>query len=45
MNDFVAVNEVYSSYFQENPPARATVAVKGLPMGVKVEIDAIAVVS
>lgn len=43
MNDFAAVNEVYSAYFQENPPARATVAVQGLPMGVKIEIDAIAV--
>lgn len=43
MADFAAVNEVYASYFDENPPARATVAVRGLPKGVQVEIDAIAV--
>jgi 2-iminobutanoate/2-iminopropanoate deaminase len=43
MADFAAVNEVYGSYFDDNPPARATVAVRGLPKGVQVEIDAIAV--
>ncbi len=43
MNDFAAVNEVYASYFSENPPARATVEVSRLPKDVKVEIDAIAV--
>ncbi|MDH3890381.1 MAG: RidA family protein [candidate division Zixibacteria bacterium] len=43
MADFVAVNEVYASYFDDKPPARATVAVRGLPKGVQVEIDAIAV--
>ena len=43
MADFAAVNEVYASYFDDNPPARATVAVRGLPKGVQVEIDAIAV--
>lgn len=42
MNDFAAVNEVYASYFSENPPARATVEVSRLPKDVKVEIDAIA---
>ena len=45
MNDFVSVNEVYASYFSENPPARATVEVSRLPKDVKVEIDAIAVIS
>ena len=43
MADFAAVNEIYASYFDDNPPARATVAVRGLPKGVQVEIDAIAV--
>lgn len=43
MNDFAAVNEVYASYFLENPPARATVEVSRLPKDVKVEIDAVAV--
>jgi len=43
MNDFAHINEVYASYFSENPPARATVEVSRLPKDVKVEIDAIAV--
>jgi 2-iminobutanoate/2-iminopropanoate deaminase len=43
MNDFAVVNEVYGRYFPANPPARATVAVQGLPRGVRVEIDAVAV--
>ncbi len=43
MNDFAAVNEVYSHYFKTDPPARATVQVARLPKDVKVEIDAIAV--
>jgi 2-iminobutanoate/2-iminopropanoate deaminase len=44
MNDFQAVNEVYATYFDQDPPARATVQVSRLPKDVKVEIDAIAVV-
>ncbi len=43
MTDFSVVNEVYGRYFPANPPARATVAVQGLPRGVRVEIDAVAV--
>lgn len=39
MSLFAAVNEVYGSYFQDNFPARETVAVKGLPKGVNVEIS------
>ncbi|WPT11831.1 Reactive Intermediate Deaminase A [Picochlorum sp. SENEW3] len=42
MSDFGTVNEIYGKYFPENPPARATFAVKGLPLGAKVEIDAVA---
>src|SRR5262249_40758259 len=44
LGDFGAVNEIYGSYFQAAPPARATVQVAGLPRGALVEIDAIAVV-
>jgi 2-iminobutanoate/2-iminopropanoate deaminase len=45
MSDFAAVNEVYGSYFTDGkPPARATVAVAGLPRGALVEIDAVALV-
>lgn len=39
MNLFTEVNEVYGSYFEKNFPARETVAVKGLPKGVNVEIS------
>lgn len=39
MNDFAAVNEVYAKFFPNDPPARSTVAVAGLPKGVKVEIE------
>lgn len=42
MGQFAQVNEVYGSYFTENPPARETVQVAGLPKGVKVEISVIA---
>ncbi len=49
MNDFAAVNAVYSEQFGAEhvglaPPARATVEVSRLPKDVRVEIDAIAVV-
>lgn len=43
--DFTAVNEIYAETFSTEPPARATVGVAALPMGAKVEIDAIAVTS
>jgi 2-iminobutanoate/2-iminopropanoate deaminase len=43
MDHFAAVNEVYGSCFQSDPPARSTVAVAGLPRGVDVEIETIAI--
>lgn len=39
MSLFAEVNEVYGSYFESNFPARETVAVKGLPKNVNVEIS------
>jgi 2-iminobutanoate/2-iminopropanoate deaminase len=42
MADFAAVNEVYGKYFVEQPPARSTIQVAGLPKGVNVEIEVIA---
>lgn len=42
MANFPAVNEVYGKYFDGNYPARETVAVKGLPRNVNVEISMIA---
>jgi 2-iminobutanoate/2-iminopropanoate deaminase len=42
MGDFARVNEVYAGFFgDDEPPARVTVAVAGLPKGADVEIDAI----
>lgn len=41
MGDFAAVNEVYATYFTGDAPARSFVAVKALPKGVLVEIEAI----
>lgn len=42
MNDFSEVNGVYGEYFDDQAPARETVAVKTLPKNVRVEISAIA---
>ncbi len=44
MDDFKAVNEVYANFFNSHKPARSTVAVKTLPLNVKVEIDCIALI-
>jgi 2-iminobutanoate/2-iminopropanoate deaminase len=43
MADFAAMNEVYAKHFGTHRPARSTVAVSGLPRGVRVEIDCVAV--
>lgn len=43
MDDFAVVNEVYGSFYPENPPARETVQVAKLPKDVNVEISVIAV--
>ncbi|MEP0368042.1 MAG: Rid family detoxifying hydrolase [Cyclobacteriaceae bacterium] len=42
MKNFKKMNDVYSKYFADSPPARATVAVKSLPLDVLVEIECIA---
>ncbi len=44
IGDFGRVNEIYGAFFSEPFPARATVAVKELPRGARVEIDAVAMV-
>jgi 2-iminobutanoate/2-iminopropanoate deaminase len=43
MQDFKAMNEVYGRHFPTDPPARSTIAAAGLPLGARVEIDAVAV--
>ena len=42
MNDFQAMNEVYSEYFKEHRPARSTIQVSRLPKDADVEVEAIA---
>lgn len=44
INDFAAMNDVYSSYFTENCPARAAYQVAELPKNALIEIEAIAVI-
>ncbi len=41
MAAFAAVNEVYASFFENNPPARVAIGVTALPRGAQVEIDAV----
>lgn len=43
MNNFAAINQVYSTYFGAEPPARETVQVSKLPKNANVEISVIAV--
>lgn len=40
--DFKAVNEIYAAFFTGDCPARATVQVAALPLGAKIEIEAVA---
>ena len=42
MADFSAFNQAYARYFTKDPPARTTVAVAALPLGARVEVEAIA---
>ncbi len=42
LTQFAEMNEVYASFFKENPPARSTFQVVALPKGSAVEIEAIA---
>ena len=41
LSAFAAVNEVYGSFFESNPPARVAVGVSALPRGAQVEMDAV----
>lgn len=44
MEDFSAFNQVYAKYFASHKPARSCVAVRELPKGVLVEVEAVAIV-
>jgi 2-iminobutanoate/2-iminopropanoate deaminase len=41
MSSFGEVNEAYATFFGDGPPARSTVGVAALPLGARVEIDAV----
>lgn len=43
MNDFATINAIYAKYYTHDMPARSTVEVSKLPLGVQVEIETIAV--
>jgi len=45
MGDFARMNMVYAEFFPENPPARSTVQVAGLPKGASVEIECVALIN
>lgn len=42
MSQFPVFNEIYGRYFPEAPPARSTVQVAALPLGARIEVEAIA---
>jgi len=44
MSTFAEVNEVYGSFFESSPPARVAIGVAALPLGARVEIDAVVAV-
>ena len=45
MGDFARMNAVYAEFFPENPPARSTVQVAGLPKGALIEIECVALLN
>ncbi|MFO8051773.1 MAG: Rid family detoxifying hydrolase [Thermoplasmatota archaeon] len=42
IKDFKAFNEVYAGFFEYDPPARAAMEVSNLPLGARIEIEAVA---
>jgi 2-iminobutanoate/2-iminopropanoate deaminase len=45
LDDFVTFNSIYGSYFEAEQPARSTVQVAKLPLGVLVEVECVALLS
>jgi reactive intermediate/imine deaminase len=43
IDDFEAMNEVYAGYFDSDPPARSAIQAGALPLGMAVEIEAVAI--
>ena len=44
LGDFQKMNAVYAEYFKADPPARSAVQVVALPLGVQIEMEAVALV-
>ncbi len=44
LGNFQEVNEAYGAFFSTAPPARATIQVAGLPLGARIEIEAVATI-
>ncbi|MCA9968452.1 MAG: hypothetical protein KC423_29605, partial [Anaerolineales bacterium] len=44
LDDFATFNGIYAGYFDADPPARSTVQVAKLPLGVLVEVECVALV-
>ena len=42
LGEFARMNAVYAEFFPEHPPARSTVQVPAIPLGARVEIEAVA---
>lgn len=42
LSEFAQVNEIYAGFFSKNFPSRSTVQVTALPMGARIEIEAVA---
>ncbi len=42
MGEFKEVNGIYATFFENEPPARSTIGVSALPLGARVEVEAIA---
>ena len=45
LSDFQAMNGVYAEFFPSSPPARSAVQVAALPLGVQIEMEAVALTS
>ena len=45
LDNFAAFNSIYGSYFDADPPARSTVQVARLPLGVLVEVECVALLT
>ena len=44
LGEFTRMNEVYGRFFTDNPPARSAVQVSALPLGARIEIEAVALI-